>query len=208
MSMEEANLTNVFSELDDRIEMLRKKVEKHRKYSMPVTVERHGSSRSEKKATKTSQKCHWVCENEKSHDAKVRCLEHCSKPIVNVESFENLERDFPIDVKRIRHDTELRQTFERHQRAPQTIKHNMHEALDISDMYAMPIATIALPEMSWSQAMDVMKNPEYEAQLELLSKNWHDRASDYSPEAKEELLRKIERHDTNDILANAISKNA
>ena len=198
--MDEANLTNVFSELDTRIDSLRKKIEKHRKYTLPV------SSRSHKKPTKISQKCYWVCENEKSHDAKMRCLEHCTKPIVHVESFETLSNDFPVDVQRIRHDTELRKTFERHQRAPQTIKHTLQEALDISDIYAMPIATIALPEMSWSQAMDVMKNPEYDSQLDILTKNWRDRSADYSPEAKDELLRKIERHDTNDVLTSAISK--
>lgn len=194
VSVEDANLAVIFSDLDEKIKLLRKKVESHRNYGQ-----------TDKKPHKTSQKCHWVCDNQKSHAAKVRCLQQCTHPIVHVEQIENMSKDFPTDVQRLRNDPELRQTFERYQRAPQSIKHTLHEALDISDIYAMPIATIALPEFSWSQAMDVAKNPEFEPQLKLLVKNWNDRSQDYPSEAREELLRKIERHDSNNVIANTIA---
>ena len=184
-----ANLHRVFADLDSKINQLGQVLESHRKW--PVTEE------------KESHKCSWVCQKEKD---KMRCLRQCAQSQRKVENIDDFESEFPIDVQRLRTDHDLRRTFERHQRAPETIQSNLAEALDVSDIYAMPISTAALPEISWSQAMQVMTRKENRGHLKKLVQNWSDRANDYPDHAKDELIRKIQRHDSNDTLIRAINE--
>jgi len=196
-TFEMADLHDTFAKLDKKIEELRKRLDRHRSYGTKNNKETHEHY---------SAKCSWVCKQEKDGKTRSRCLQQCSQPVITFESIESMEREFPVDVKRLRSDLTLRQTFERHQRAPLTIKHSKTEASDISDIYAMPISTIALPELSWDQAMDVMKNEEYKPHLKKLVQNWSDRSRDYSEPAKEELIRKIQRHDSHEIIQQAINE--
>jgi hypothetical protein len=196
--MKQAELHNIFKDLDQKIITLSRNIETHRKY---------GHTKDGKETiVETSSRCQWICKPQQHPQIRLQCLEQCTNPIVHFEKIDAVDKHFPIDAQRLRTDLALRNTFERHQRAPQTIKPTLAEAIDISDIYAMPIATVALPEEAWDRAMEVMKNDKFKEQRMVLVTNWHDRSRDYNNEAKEELSRKIHRHDSENILWEAISE--
>jgi hypothetical protein len=194
-NMRQAELHQVFQNLDSKIQHFGKKLEQHRKYG----YDREGVE------TDVTSKCHWICKAQQHPQIRLQCIEQCTHPIVHFEKIQDVEKDFPIDVQRLRTDLNLRHTFERHQRAPQSIQHTEAEAITISDIYAMPIATVSLPEEAWDRAMSVMKDDKYQNQRHALVRNWYDRARNYPPEAKEELSRKIHRHDSEHILFEELS---
>jgi hypothetical protein len=194
-NMRQAELHQVFQNLDQKILHFSKTLEKHRKYGF----DREGGE------TNVPSKCHWICKAQQHPQVRLQCIEQCTNPIVHFEKIQDVEKDFPIDVQRLRTDLNLRHTFERHQRAPQTIQHTQAEAIDIADIYAMPIATVSLPEEAWDRAMTVMKDDQFTDQRHALVRNWQDRSRNYPPEAKEELSRKIHRHDSEHILFEELS---
>jgi hypothetical protein len=191
--MKSAELHQIFSDLDTRIMHLSRKIEGHRKYGQ-----------SEEKVS-TSSRCSLICKKLKGSN-KLRCIDQCSQPVLSFEKVEDMANDFPIDVQRLRTDLPLREVFTRHQRAPETIRNTDPEASWIVDIYSMPISTLSQPEEAWDRAMDVMKRPERSDALDALVQNWMDRARNYTPESQDELARKIRRHDSGHIIADAISR--
>jgi hypothetical protein len=129
----------------------------------------------------------------------------CNAPVIHFEIIESVDQYFPVDTQRLRTDHDLYRTFERHQKSPQSIQATSEEADQIADIYAMPIATVTLSEQSWDKAMEVMKNNKFKEQRKALIQNWKNRKDDYNHEAKEELVRKIQRHDSHNILLEAMS---
>jgi len=196
--MQQAELHNIFKELDQKIVTLSRNIETHRKYGY--------TPEGKETNVEVSSRCHWICKPQQHPEIRMRCLEQCKNPVVHFERIDAVDKYFPVDVQRLRTDVSLRNTFERHQRSPQTIQPSTSEANDIADIYAMPIATVSLPEEAWDRAMDVMKNDKFQEQRHHLIINWHNRSRDYPNEAKEELSRKIHRHDSNNILLDAISE--
>lgn len=193
--VDQARLNEVFGQLDDKINRLAQRIEAHRTYRSP----------NEDSKSHDSRKCQMICKDLQG-DAKLRCLKQCVRPIVKAEDLSALRPEFPIDLQRLDQDLVLRQHFERHQRAPDTIAATDAEASLIADLYAMPLATAALPEESWSRAMDVMQRDSFAAQRDSLVQNWKHRAESYSEDAREELARKINRHDPDHILMQAARK--
>ncbi len=191
--VDSAMLNDAFHRLDEEIIALSRKVDAHRQYYF------------EKTNDSRSSKCHTVCQ-QLTGDRKLKCLKQCTRPVVPLESMEELALEFPIDAKRLQEDSQLRQNFERHQRAPETIEESDAEASLIADMYAMPIATAAIPEESWARSMDLIKMDRFEPQRDTLVRNWKYRADSYSNEAKEELSRKINRHDSEQVILKASRK--
>jgi len=191
--MQSAELHQIFEDLDTRIMDLSRRIEGHRKYGQS---DDHNV---------TSSRCTLICKKLKG-EGKLRCMNQCVQPVVNFEKVESLSKDFPIDVQRLRTDLPLREMFQRHQRAPSTINNTDTEASWIVDIYSMPISTLSLPEEAWDRSMTVMKSPEREASLDALVQNWIDRGRNYTPEAQDELARKIRRHDSQHIIADAISR--
>lgn len=180
-----ARLNEVFNQLDSKIDHLSRKIEQRRVYDQ----------RGANSTSKISQKCQMICREVK--DGKLECLQQCMQPVVPLEE---LRGEFPIDMQRLDRDMELRQNFERHQHSPNQIKPTMDEASVIADIYAMPISTAALPEESWRASMDVITLPEFEAQKIALVNNWKIRQGSYSDQAKDELARKVQRHDSGENL--------
>lgn len=193
--IDHARLNQAFADLDQKINRLSKKVEAHRSYASVSGDPSHTDSR----------KCQMICKDLQG-PAKLRCLKQCVRPVVKAVDLEELRVEFPIDMTRLDRDLHLRQNFERHQRAPETIADTDAEASLIADLYAMPLATAALPDVSWSRAMEVIKDDRFAAQRDGLVRNWKDRSESYSDEAQQELSRKINRHDTDDILLNTARK--
>lgn len=196
--IDHAQLNEAFANLDTQIIALSRKVEAHRNYLKDSTPEKRSSS-----------KCQMICKDLKG-DKKLRCLRQCTRPVVPFEQIESMAEEFPIDVKRLQDDVDLRQNFERHQRAPETIgdaeNETDAEASLIADMYAMPISTAALPDEAWARSMDLVKMDKFAPQRETLVRNWKYRAQSYSEAAKDELTRKINRHDTDDIILKTASR--
>lgn len=190
--MHSAQLREIFNNLDKRIDHLSRKIEKHRTFGKDNPD--HESS-----------KCVLLCQKMKG-TTKRRCMDNCSMPSMPFEAIEDLANDFPIDVERLRTDHTLREEFERHQKTPDTIRNTSKDAELIPDLYTMPIAVLALPETSWDRAMTVMKSENRTAERENMVQNWLDRSSSYPPEAQDELSRKINRHDTDNILADTITE--
>lgn len=193
--IDHARLNEAFSNLDQKIDRLAKTIEAHRSYL----------SASDDRPHKDSRKCQMICKD-LTGPSKLRCLKQCVRPVVKGAELEELRPEFPIDLTRLDRDLNLRQNFERHQRAPETIADTEAEASMIADLYAMPLATAALPDESWSRAMDVIKDDRFAAQRDNLVRNWKDRAESYSEEAQQELSRKINRHDTDHILLDTARK--
>lgn len=187
--IDQARLNHVFGQLDDKINALARKIEAHRQYPTGGPAAAGGSTR----------KCQMICKDLQG-DSQLRCLRQCVRPVVKAADLEDLRLEFTIDMQRLDRDLPLRQNFERHQRAPATIEPTEAEASLIADLYAMPLATAALPDEAWSRAMNVVKADRYVAQREALVQNWRLRSDSYSPDAKEELARKINRHDSDNIL--------
>jgi hypothetical protein len=125
---------------------------------------------------------------------------------VAFEALEKLADEFPIDVKRLRLNPELKDVFVRYQRAPDTMEDHDVELDRVTDVFAMPLATAALPESSWDRAMTLMKKPHNRVYLKRLVERWQDRAPNYSTVAADELARKIRRHDSERILIRTIQQ--
>lgn len=193
--VDQAQLNHVFDSLDRKIEALAKKIEAHRVYVTP----------GQDKQTRDSHKCQLICKSLQGED-KLRCLKQCVRPVVQHEELQALRSEFPIDLQRLDQDLHLRQHFERHQRASDTIAATEAEASLIADMYAMPLSTAALPEEAWARALSVLQRDQFAPQLDSLVRNWQSRAESYSPEAKAELARKINRHDTDGLIMQTARK--
>ena len=190
-TVDHARIYNLLADLDSKIIELGRKIEKHRQYS----ADEGGHS----------NKCHMICKQLQG-ETKLRCLKQCVRPVVSFEKIEDMSNEFPIDVQRLRDDIHLRERFERHQYSPDSIEDSEAEASAISDIYAMPIATVALPDESWNRAIMIISKKQYRPQREHLIINWKDRQSVYTPEAQEELSRKIERHDQDNVIMETIRK--
>lgn len=175
--IDQAHLNRVFTDLDAKIDKLARRVESYK-------VKENDTSHK-------NRKCHMIC-----MDKDLDCLRECSrKRIVNMEE---LRDEFPIDMKRLDMDMELRNHFQRHQSSPSTIQNSEQEAALIADIYAMPISTAAIPDESWEKAIGIIV--KYPLQKDQLRQNWQSRAAHYSEEAKTELARKMNRYDTDNTL--------
>jgi hypothetical protein len=191
--IDHANLNQMFTDLDQKIEELAKKVMQHRTSLAP----QYTRNTKDVKCT--------IC-TEMVGEKKLQCLRECTQPIVKHEDLLLLEPEFPIDVQRIKTDPELRRQFERHQFIPSSIESTDVEASLIADIYAMPIATAVLPEASWSRSLEVIREKRFAGQLAALIRNWRDRERSYSEESKQELANKISRHDNENELLDAASE--
>lgn len=194
LTLEDEELQAEFDDILKRIERARATLDSHRDYS----AQRHEHRRAEE--------CEWVCRRYEDPNDVERCQLECAAAPLSMESIEKMEADFPICVKRLREDPELRRAFERYQLHPSGIGLTLEDALNISDIFAMPIASVVLSELAWERAMNVVKHPEFREQLDRLVRNWQQRATHYPAAAQEELTRKIQRHDTDRILSKALKK--
>lgn len=191
-SLQDAELYSIFDDLNNRINSLAKKVEANRQYDTPE----HGPH----------ARCTLVCKK-LDGPARLDCMRQCSDPVVPYEDLQDFMQDgnFAADLSRLNSDVQLKRTFERHQRAPDTIGRDPHDKVIIPDMYAMPIATVALPDPAWENAMILMTDPANRGELHELVRNWRARRDDYPQEAKDELMRKLTRHDKSDAIYNALT---
>lgn len=192
-------LHQIFQNLEYSLHDLTRRVQRHRDYQKNKDKEQPDQKH------KTRKHCQTVCAKLNGVD-RARCKEQCLDPVVSFEHLENLSESYPIDIQRMRTDLELKHTFERHQKHPESIANTNQEASTISDLYAMPVSTLALPEESWSRSMEVITEPENLAQMKMLVQNWLDRARNYPPEAQEELLKKLARHDRDDVISDELAK--
>ncbi len=194
--MNDFDLHRVFGELDSKLEHLSSRLESYRTYDRP----------EEDQKRKLTSKCTWVCGKEADPETKSRCMRQCQSPIVPIESIENMYKEFPVDVQRLREDTNLRQVFERHQRSPQSIPSTDEECIVISDIYAMPISVHTLPDEAWGKSLAILMRSKHEKHLHALLANWEGRQADFPESSRKELVRKLSRHDKHGVLRDAIKK--
>lgn len=190
-----ADLYTVFNHLTTQLEALSNKVEANRTYS---------SSDADLTPVKNRNKCTLVCQKLQGQK-RVQCLEQCSDPVVDFESLEEFKMggQFEPDMKRIHSDPGLQRTVRRHQTAPYSIDEK-DAATTIPEIYAMPFAVFALPETAWDRSMTLMAMPENTNSLKILVRNWKNRVQDYPDDARDELARKINRHDRSNVIEHAI----
>ncbi len=186
----DADLEAIFEHLDRRLKHLSLTLGKTRAAVVKVHKARQ------------SDRC-LVCKK-LSGPAAGRCLQRCAQP--RVVHFEELAQEFPVDVKRLRVEGELHDHFRRHQTDPVSIADTDHEANWIVSLYAMPIATAAIPDESWARSIEVVKGkPDH---MRALLQKWMERADDYSPEAQDELARKLVRNDPDQTILRTLSDEA
>ncbi len=184
--LEDADLQALFSDIQEGVDRLRQRVQEYRK-----------NTHEAKNPARRSAKCHWVCDGERDPTLRTKCQEQCMTPVISMDQIENMEADFPADVKRLRTDPELKRAFLRHQQAVGTIKpQNAEELNQLVEIYSMPIATVALPEESWTEALETLKRAEFLNARQTLVHNWKQRKNDYPKMAMDELLLKIHRNDS------------
>lgn len=148
-----------------------------------------------------SRKCAVICNNDD-------CLSKCILMVVPYADLDSYRESYPYDVQHLMTDHGLRAHFERHQLVPDSIDMDDEEEAEvIADIYSMPIATVAISEQSWDKAMNSMKNPKHRAQLKRLVKAWKRRKNDFPAKAMDELQRKLVRHDSDNVIVNAITDN-
>lgn len=194
--MEQADLHRVFSELDTKLGHLTQRLESYRNYERNQETAAH----------RRTSKCVWICGQEQNPEVQARCLRQCQTPVVPFESIENMYKEFPVDVQRLREDYALRQHFERYQRSPDSMKETPEECEAILDIYAMPISVHTLPDEAWSKAMSIISHKKFAKHLSRLLDNWEGRRGDYPKLSQKELIRKLTRHDREGVIEAALQK--
>lgn len=191
-SLQDAELYSIFDDLTNRINALAITVEANRRYDTPDH--------------RPHARCTLVCKNLEG-PARLDCVRQCADPVIPYEDLQDFMQDgnFAADLTRLNTDVQLKRTFERHQRASDTIGRYADDKVIIPDMYAMPIATVALPDSAWEKAMILMTDPGNKGELHELIHNWRARRDDYPQEAKDELIRKLSRHDKSNVIYHALT---
>jgi hypothetical protein len=194
VTLEETDFGTQLETLNKRIKQVQRLLLSHRAYAV------------KKRRAEHSAHCTTVCTQLQDKDQWSTCVRECSEVPPTMASIEQMADKFPVDVQRLRTDAQLAGLFKRFQLRPDQIEATPQEAELISHILAMPIATVGLSEEAWHHALGVLKREEFEPQLHDLILRWGRRKDDYDEASKEELARKLARHDTHGVLSTAVEK--
>ncbi len=143
-----------------------------------------------------SRQCTLICERLKNHPEKMECLKKCTRDVVPILQSKEIRQDFPYDVALLKREPALLRAYERHQLygSEEMIPDTKEERDLIVELYAMPVAAIALPEESWQRSMQLLQPKAWREHRQKLMATWTQRKPDYPAHAWAELVRKVRRH--------------
>jgi hypothetical protein len=159
-----------------------------------------------------------TCEMLSDVEQKKECLKLCRIPVVSWDKMKSLSKEnnkYEPDIKRLQMDTSLKEAFFAYQKNPERIMKDYKEDKEktvglIVELMGLPIAPITLPDEAWAHFIYILsyRNSRnkiiHKKQIKEFIDTLSRRKNDYTEESKEELAKKLHRHDHHQVLLNAL----